>query len=245
MNSKSESGSTRSSKKGLTFGLTAGLIGGTAAGMVLGVPGLSGASTDSAADSPAAIVQQVDDTTPPADEAAPVDVTPPADRPDPGVRLREVLQDLVDDGTITADQADAVTTHLVENAPDRGGRRGPGGRDGHGGPGGAISDAVTEALGIDAETLRTQLADGSSLADIATANGVDPQTVIDALVAEAQARIDAAVADGKIDADVAAERTADLEARITARVNGEGGDFGPRGPRGPRGGPGPGVDAEG
>lgn len=206
------------SKRGLTFGLTAGLIGGTAAGMVFGVPGLSGAADD--ASQPAALVQQVDDA--PVTDAA----------REPGDRIREVLQALVDDNTISAEQADAVTAHLVENRPDRG-DRGPRGRHGRL----VAAETVIEVLGIDAETLREQLRDGNSLADVATANGVDPQVVVDALVDEAEARLATALEEGKIDEARHAEITAELDERITARVNGERPDRGDR--------PGAPGDAEG
>lgn len=218
---------TRSSKKGLTVGLTAGLLGGAAAGMVLGVPGLSSAAESDI--EPVAIVQQVDDTVAPSDVA-------PDERPDPGTRLRDVLQPLVDDSTLTAVQADAVADHLVANRPDRpdrgdrGDRRGhgPGGRFGRLG-GGAASEAVTDLLGIDQEAIVEQLRAGSPLADIANANGVDTDTLVDTLVAEAQARIDAAIEAGNVEADQVADRLANLEEQITARVNGERPEHGPRG----------------
>jgi hypothetical protein len=47
------------------------------------------------------------------------------------------------------------------------------------------------------------------------------QTVIDALVAAANDSLDAAVESGDLTEAEAAERSADLEARITAHVNGE------------------------
>ncbi len=198
------------SRRGLATGLTAGLLGGTAAGLVFGVPGLSGAADgDAAVGSTAGIVQQVD-------EPSETDVAP--DR-EPGSRIREMLQALVDDGTITAAQADAVTDHMVANRPERGdrpGRHGPG----HG-PGRFGGEVVTELLGIDAETLRAELQGGATLVEVAEANGVSEQELVDALVAQAMARIDQAVADGKVDAETAAEKSADLEERITARVNGE------------------------
>ena len=46
-----------------------------------------------------------------------------------------------------------------------------------------------------------------------------PQAVIDALVAEANERIDNAVEDGRIDEAEAAERRAELTERITTLVN--------------------------
>ena len=154
-------------RRGLTIGLAGGLLAGTAAGLVFGVPGLSSAASD-VASTPAALVQQTDET----DPAVPAD--DPADAPDApemGTRLRETLQPLVDDGTITAEQADAVTAQLVENRPERGEGegRGPGGH--RSGPGmfarGVGSEALTDLLGIDAQELRTQLRDGATLAEIA------------------------------------------------------------------------------
>jgi hypothetical protein len=206
MKSKGSNMTTKTSKKAVATGLTAGLLGGAAAGLIFGVPSLTSAA------SPAAIVQQTDvpDETP--DGAAAE-----------GERLRESLQELVDAGTIDAAQADAVTEHLVENRPDHGGRDGEG-RHGEGrhGPGRlAMSETVSEILGLDNDELREQLRDGASLADIATANDVDPQTLVDALVAGAQERLDEAVANGRVDEADVAEKTADLEERVSDFVNGE------------------------
>jgi len=197
-------------KRGAAIGLTAGLIGGTAAGLVLGVPGLTGAADGGTTVEPAAgLLQQVD-------EPEQTDTVAPDH--EPGARIREMLQELVDDGTLSAEQADAVTSHMIENRPERGDRPGRGGRHGQGRFGGEV---VTELLGIDAETLRAELRGGATLVEVAAANGVTEEALVDALVADAMERIDQAVADGKIDAATAAERSADIEERITARVNGE------------------------
>jgi hypothetical protein len=78
------------------------------------------------------------------------------------------------------------------------------------------------ALGITEDELRTQLRAGSSIAEIATAQGVELQTVIDALVADATAEIDQKVTDGDLTAEQAAERKAGLTERITELVQNEG-----------------------
>lgn len=212
-------------RRSVATGLVGGLLAGTAAGLVLGVPGLSSAATD--VTQPAVgLVAQVDSET---DTGAETDTDAP--RPDRSERLRELLQELVDDGTLTAAQADTVATHLVENAPERG-HRGPRG-------GGVISEVITETLGLDAAELREQLQSGATLADIAASQNVEVQTLIDALVAEAQVRLDAAVADGKLTADEAADKAATIEERVTAGVNGERPEGAGRpGPGGPRGGSG-------
>jgi polyhydroxyalkanoate synthesis regulator phasin len=203
----------RTSKKGVALGLTAGLVGGSIAGLMLGMPGLSSAAVDDGANAaPAAVVQQVDD---PAVDGPAVDA--PAER---GERLREVLEALVDDGTLTAGQADAVTAHLIENRPERGDRRHRGDH-GNRGPGHIVrSEVLAELLGIEADDLREQLRSGSTLAEIAAANGVETSAVIDALVAQAEERINAAVDAERITADEGAARLAEIETRISDKING-------------------------
>jgi polyhydroxyalkanoate synthesis regulator phasin len=201
-------------RRGIAAGIAGGLLAGTAAGLVFGVPGLTSAASTDVAVSQAALVQQTDenDTT---TEDAPAEM---------GTRLRESLQELVDAGTITPEQADAVTAHLVENRPERGEFRDGEGRGGHrGGPGmfgrGVASEALTDLLGIDGEELRTQLRDGATLAEIAAEQGVDVQDVIDELVAEVAERVDNAVENGRIDQAEADEKLAEAEAKITDMVN--------------------------
>ena len=107
-------------------------------------------------------------------------------------------------------------TALVNRTPPAGGERGPK----HGGPGhrGAKAGLAVAAstLGISEEELRTQLRAGRSLASIA---GDRTPALIDALVADAQARIDRAVIEGKLTPEQAAHREANLTERITAHVN--------------------------
>lgn len=74
--------------------------------------------------------------------------------------------------------------------------------------------AAAKAIGISVSDLQSQLVAGKTIAAVATAHGVDPQKVIDAMVAEAQSG---------------------LRQRITDEVNGTGGHFGPMRPDGPGG----------
>ena len=167
-------------------------------------------------------------STDPATDPAP----DPATDTEPGTRLREALQPLVDDGTITAAQADAVVAQLQDSLPERGEDHGPWGGRGHGRQGFPFDGEILETLGIDVATLREQLQAGSSLADIAEAQGVDVQALIDALVTEGNERIDEAVAAGRIDEAEATTRKAELETRITELVNTPfDGSFGDRGER--------------
>jgi hypothetical protein len=210
-------------RRGVAIGIAGGLLAGTAAGLVFGVPGLSSAASDS---TPAAVVQQTDSTDPSTTDSAATPAPPdaPDDAPEMGTKLREALQPLVDDGTITSEQADAVTAHLVENRPERGEggpgghRGGPGGMFGRGGPG-MGSEALTELLGLTADEIHTQLEDGKTLAEIATAQGVEVQAVVDTLVAELDTRLDEAVANGRIDQAKADEMEAEAGEKITDMVN--------------------------
>jgi hypothetical protein len=153
----------------------------------------------------------------------------------------ETTTTTADDGA--TESTSSRTPATDESAPDRG-------ECGPGGPGfGHFADlaVAAEALGMTEDELRAALSEGSSLADVAEEQGVDVQTVIDALVAAATAELDERVAAGDLDEERAAEIEAGLVERITAKVNGEGGigpGFGhPGGPRGPRPGTPPGGAA--
>ena len=77
-------------------------------------------------------------------------------------------------------------------------------------------DTAATTLGMSEGDLRAQLRDGKSLAEIA---GDKTDALISALVAAANGRIDAAVADGKLTQAEADARKANLTERITALVN--------------------------
>jgi hypothetical protein len=108
-------------------------------------------------------------------------------------RLSKALQPLVDKGTITDAQRDAVVKQLADSAPAD---RGPGMRPFPGRFGGPMHgllgaglDTDAKSLGMSTADLRTALRDGSSIADVAKEKHVDVDKVIDALVAEAKAKL--------------------------------------------------------
>lgn len=146
--------------------------------------------------------------------------------------IQEALEELVASGTLSQAQVDAVAEALEGQIGVRGFGRG------HHGPG--HLDTVAEVLGMEVDDLEAALRDGQTIAEVA---GDDVGVVTDALIAEANERIDEAVADGRLTADEAAEKRAEVAEKIEAKVNGEAG-FGRRG-FGPRGGPfGPDADAD-
>jgi hypothetical protein len=189
--------------RGTIVGVAAGVLAGGAIGLVAAVPSLTSAAADDAADE---VVALQEDTT--------TDDGTTDEWPEPGERLRETLQPLVDDGTIDATQADAVTAYLIENRPERGDRMGHRGPAWHGRNGSVVADL----LGIDQATLRSELLAGKSIADVAEANGVDIQTVIDAMIADAESHIELAIERG-LDEDLAAERLERITERVTERVH--------------------------
>lgn len=145
-------------------------------------------------------------------------------------RIAERLQPLVDDGTITADQAQAVAEALADGVR-------PGGRKGRHGPN---FGAITEFLGMERDEFREALQEYETLAELAADNGSSGSELIDFLVGRVEERLDQAVADGKFEQAEADEKLAAATEKITEMVNSEIPDnAGQRRGRGPgRGGPG-------
>jgi len=100
---------------------------------------------------------------------------------------------------------------------------------------GDLAVAAT-AIGISEADLRTALGGGQTIAAVAKAHGVDPATVIAALVADDQSELAAAVKAGRITQAQADSQTAQITQRATDQVNGTFRGPGLRGPG--MGGPG-------
>ncbi len=128
--------------------------------------------------------------------------------------IREALSGLVADDTITESQADAVASTLAAEGPF--GHR----HRGHG-LGLAASSELSDLLGLETSELFAELAEGNTLADVAEAQGVDPDAVADVLVSEAEERLNAAAEKGFIDEAEVAEKLADIEESIDDVINGE------------------------
>jgi ribosomal protein S20 len=148
-------------------------------------------------------------------------------RADALAALESRLAQAVENGKLTQEKADEILAAAPGKideflaAPAK--ELGKGMRHGFGGIGQNVLATVAGVLGTDEETLKTQLRDGATIAEIA---GDKTQAVIDALVAEASAKIDQAVADGKLTQERADEMKANLADRITRMVNEGGRPFG-------------------
>jgi ribosomal protein S20 len=223
--------------------ITASVVAGGTAGALLGVPVLSGASTNS--------------TTNVANASGPA----PAPGMRPGVSAlfdaaakalhltTDELRNRLSDGKTTIagiakekniyvktviDAIAAADRQRIEDfvnnplpapghGPGRGFGRGPGmfGADDQ-------LDAAAKALGMTTDDLTSALRNGKTIADVAKDKHIDVNKVIDPMVAAAQARIDKAKTDGKITQPQADRLKSALKDRITKLVNG---DFaGSRGP---------------
>ncbi|OFW65750.1 MAG: hypothetical protein A2Z12_03925 [Actinobacteria bacterium RBG_16_68_21] len=148
-----------------------------------------------------ALAQSSDDTTGAATEVQ--------DRPG-YTRILEKLAPLVEAGTLTANQADAVAETLVADFP------GPG-------PRGARFEAIGEVadlFGMTPQELKDALEDYDSLAAFAAANGSSADEVIGIMVDAVSAHLDEAVANGRLTEAEAADRLAEATQHITDRVNG-------------------------
>ncbi len=142
----------------------------------------------------------------------------------------QTADDDVAEDTTSQDEAEATEEGTESSDADE--RRGErdGARDGEGrrgrGHGGCNSEAVAEALGISVDELSAAREAGSSLAEVAEANGVDPEVVVDVLIAGLDEKLDAKVAEGRITEEEAAERLAEKSERIEDRILGTDDDEG-------------------
>lgn len=82
-----------------------------------------------------------------------------------------------------------------------------------------LGGIVAETLGVERVALRQALRSGQSIAEYAASLGQDPQVVVDALLDAVQARVDRAVADGRISAERGEESAAAAPERVDALVN--------------------------
>jgi hypothetical protein len=153
--------------------------------------------------------------------AAPAPAAPvaPAPIPPKDSWVDNALKPLVDAGTITQAQADAVKDALSKAKPAFPGGRKPDGP--FGGPIGKDPAKIAAALGITEADLKAGLAAGKTLAELATEHGKDPAAVVQVIIDDLNARADAAVTAGRLTQAQADQLKAAAKARAEDIVNGK------------------------
>lgn len=150
------------------------------------------------------------------DNVTPADNTSQTDKAGAHDRVKDVLDKLVANGTITQAQEDSILAALKGARKDNAGHRG------------ALKQVLgglfkmsADYLGVAPKDLRSRLANGQSLGQIANAagNGKSRDGLIAALTTGVSSAIDKAVADGKITADQATKIKGELPTRIAKFVD--------------------------
>lgn len=116
------------------------------------------------------------------------------------------VQDTEGDDAVESDDAEGDT---AENNGDRNGHRG-----------GCNLDDEAAAIGIDTAELEAAIEDGQTIAEVAEANGVDVDSVIDALVEAKAERLAGKVDEGRLTQEEADAKLSSATEKITNRVNG-------------------------
>jgi hypothetical protein len=130
----------------------------------------------------------------------------------------ERIQQAVEDERLTQEEADEQIAQMEEHmleALESGSWFGPGPEMGRGGsrgrPDGAQLGILAETLDMTVEELREALIDGQTVAELAEAQGVALEDLVDALIAPMIERIQQAVDDGRITQEQADEQIAQME----------------------------------
>ena len=89
---------------------------------------------------------------------------------------------------------------------------------GHGRLSGGFTE-LAELVGTDLDGLKSAISEGQTLAEIAEANDVEVQSVVDALVERANERIDAAVESGRLTEEEAETKRDEAATKIDDLVN--------------------------
>jgi polyhydroxyalkanoate synthesis regulator phasin len=208
-----------------------------AGGVVIGaaVSPIGGAVAQDSTEEPAVEAPEAEAE---ADAEAEVEVEAPKSS-----RFADVFDELVADGTLSQEQADTVMERLSEARAERGDRRGH--KRGLGNRGFGLG-GFAEEFDIDSEALREALQGGSDLSEALADQGINLDDITAAAAANAQERLDEALANidakveaGEIDAERAEAFRDRLQERLEAIESGEfelGEKFAKRGLRGKFGG---------
>lgn len=135
----------------------------------------------------------------------------------------QVVDEAVAEGWLTEEQAELLRWRM-DQAPGFGMRGMGRGLGRHGwGMGGFLGENLlsiaADKLDMKLTELLTELQDGKSIADVAKEKGVDPQTIVDAYLAQLKENLDQAVAKGRITQKQADYLLQQAEERVTDQLD--------------------------
>lgn len=131
-------------------------------------------------------------------------------------------------GRLSEDQAKNMKKDLDKRVSDMINGKGPMHGPMHG-PGFFHDEKLLALLKTDAETLKTELKAGKTLVEIAQEQGVSEQTLKNYMIERMTERIDEGVKSGRLTAEQAQQRKADMDKRVSDMINGKGFPHAPRG----------------
>ncbi|HMM19226.1 MAG TPA: hypothetical protein PKA10_00720 [Selenomonadales bacterium] len=137
-------------------------------------------------------------------------------------QMTERIDEGVAAGRIPADRAEKMKTDMDKHVTAMINGKGPFGHGPMAGHAPFANEKLLALLKIDADTLKSEMQDGKTLAAIAKEHGVSEKKLKDFMVSEITQRIDADVKAGRIPADRAEKMKADMDKRVTAMINGKG-----------------------
>ena len=168
-----------------------------------------------------AVFQTASSTDSTSSNSAPGDPSEPK-CPAPRHRFKDVLDGLVQNGTISQDQEDKIVEAFKDAKPEHP-KAGPLGRRGRGlGLGQIVKGMVNVAadtIGVQPSDLANELRNGKSVADVATEHNVDPQTVVQAIVDAGNKKVDEAVSNDKLTSEQGDKIKSHLSDAATKFVN--------------------------
>jgi len=83
----------------------------------------------------------------------------------------------------------------------------------------SLVDATAEVTGLSVDEVTAALEEGQTFAQIAEAQGVDPQAIVEAFLVDRKAALDEAVAEGRLSQDQADEMLEEMTDHLTDRLS--------------------------
>jgi hypothetical protein len=132
----------------------------------------------------------------------------------------EQVNNLVAENKLNQEQADEIITSMETFYTDMvNGELPPRPNRPQAAAGRALVRMIADQTGLEVQDVVNQLKDGATVAEVLSANGVDVDTFIDSAMAEAQTRVDDAVAKGRMTQERANEMMEKLREQLTERIN--------------------------